>query len=327
MTSILVIGPVRFIKDKLDGFSARGYDWAHITPDTRQDLLDDLDGLKDRQFSAVMILAPNLTWGKFDEAVFSRLNLDSLKLVTGIGAGFDHVDVEYLTKHGSYYANTPLAVADPTATTAVMLILQTIRDATHASATLRAGQFSKGLGFTPDPRGLVVGIVGMGTIGKLVRDKVTALGMKVIYYNRQRLPADEENGARFVSFDELLKESRLISLHCPLTPETRHLLSDTEFAKMQDGAFVVNTARGPVIDEEALVRAMQSGKVLRCGLDVFEKEPEVHPWLISSDRATILPHYSAYVEGIFQTVEEEVFGNVLAWAENGVPNTPVNRPV
>lgn len=252
--------------------------------------------------------------------------LPSLRLVAGIGSGYEHVDVDFLTAHGVYYSNTPVGVSEPTALTTVMLILQTVRDATQAAANVRSGQWINGLGFTPDVRGLVVGIIGMGRIGKLVRDKVTALGMKVVYSNRKRLPEAEEKGATYLSFDELLQQAQLISIHCPLTPETRHLLSDEQFAKMQDGVFIVNTARGAVIDEAALVRAMQSGKVLRCGLDTFEEEPKVHPWLAESNRAALLPHFSCFTTRIFRDLELEILENIVAFMEKGTPNTPVNQP-
>ncbi|PVG02852.1 hypothetical protein CPB86DRAFT_822813 [Serendipita vermifera] len=359
--TVLTLGTVNHIQSKLDGLKECGYNLVQLTAAgmERPELLEALARIaKEHCVVVIIIFNPPGPWGRLDEEFFSRF-APHIKLVAGPGAGFDKVDVDYLARHGAYYANSPFAVADPTATTTIMLMLQVIRNATQADANTRASQWTAGLGFTPKIKGMLVGIIGMGTIGKLVRDKAMALGMKVIYSNRRRLPAEEEGGATFVTSEELLKQARLITLHCPLNDETYHLLSDDQFAQMRDGVLIVNTSRGPVIDEEALVRAMESGKVLRCGLDVFEHEPQVHPWLQSSKRATLLPvsvvfliasldrlihpsaldnthatrpgrsglkHYAAWVEGIFEDIENEMFDNVTAWIENGVPNTPVNKP-
>jgi len=236
------------------------------------------------------------------------------------------VDTKYLDSIGVWYANTPESVSDTTATTAVTLILMCCRHASEMEASVRKGNWSKGLPLTPDVRGLVVGIIGMGTIGKLVRTKIQALGFKVIYNNRKPLPAEEEGGATYVTFDELLKQSQLITVHCPLSPATRHLLSTKEFEKMQDKVMIVNTSRGPVIDEEALVEAMKTGKVDRAGLDVFEQEPIVHPYLMETVKATLMPHRGSGTVRLYVDAELEALFNVRDWIANGKPKNAVNDP-
>ncbi|KAJ1309941.1 hypothetical protein OPQ81_006700 [Rhizoctonia solani] len=227
----------------------------------------------------------------------------------------------------AYYANAPISVSEPTATTTVTLVLQTIRATTQAEMSLRKGQWTKGLEATDDIRDLAVGIIGYGTIGRLVQKKLQALGVKKFFYhNRHRIPPEDENGAIYSSLDQLLSESDLVTLHCPLTPDTRHILSDEQFAKMKHGAYIVNTSRGPVIDEEALVRAMKSGQILRVGLDVFENEPKVHPYLMTSERATLLPNWGSKVKRVYYDVEHECLDNLDTWLETGVPRTPVNKP-
>ncbi|KAG8857101.1 palmitoyltransferase pfa5 [Serendipita sp. 411] len=320
--NVLTLGPIRATQKDLEDLQADGqFHLFQINEATVEQFHSKIKDISAHHDISVVMATYSPILRRLDETTFLPL-LPHLRLVAGSGA----VDVDFLTKNGVYYANTPVAVSDPTATTTVMLILQTIRNYTQAAENVRKGDWVNGLPFTPNVHGLVVGIVGMGMIGKLVRDKVTALGMKVVYYNRTRLPEEEEKGATYLEFDQLLRQSRLITLHCPLTPATRHLLSDDQFAKMQDGVFIVNTARGPVIDEEALVRAMQNGKVARCGLDVYENEPKVHEYLASSNRTVLLPHYAAFVDTIFKDVETEALNNIKSWMEKGVPNTPVNDP-
>ncbi|CAE6501369.1 unnamed protein product, partial [Rhizoctonia solani] len=279
-----------------------------VSPTNRQAMIADFQRLaSERSYHAIVFFPGSIAGagGKWDEELFSSFG-GSLGLVSGSGAGFDHVDVEYLTKIGAYYANTPISVSEPTATTTVTLILQTIHATTQAEMTLRKGQWATGLEPTDDIRDLTIGIIGYGTIGRLVQKKLQALGAKkFVYYNRHRIPSADENGAIYSSLDRLLSESDLVTLHCPLTPETRHILSDKQFAIMKHGAYIVNTSRGPVIDEEALVRAMKSGRISRVGLDVFENEPKVHPYLMTSERATLLPHWGSKVKRVFYDVQFE----------------------
>jgi len=237
------------------------------------------------------------------------------------------VDTKWLESVGSWYANTPESVADTTATTAVTLILMCIRHVSTLQATVRRGEWRKGAVLTPDARGFVVGILGMGSIGKLVRNKVQALGMKVIYSNRKRLPVEEEGGATYVTFEELLKQAQLISVHTPLNPNTRHLLSTKEFEQMQDGVMIVNTARGAVIDEKALVEAIKSGKVGRAGLDVFEEEPKIQPFLMECELVSLLPHFGSSTVRLPVDTELEVISNFKDWVANGKPKNAVNSPV
>ncbi|KAH7340710.1 D-isomer specific 2-hydroxyacid dehydrogenase [Rhizoctonia solani] len=311
------------VKDRIKLLESHHY-VSFISSTNRQALITDFQRLADERPYHAIIFFPGfiaMAGGKWDRELFSPFD-GSLRLVAGPGAGFDHVDVEYLTKIGAYFANSPTAVSEPTATTTVTLILQTIRATTQAEMTLRKGQWTKGLQPTDDIRDLTIGIVGFGRIGRLVQKKLQALGAKkFLYHSRHRIPPADENGAIYSSLDQLLSESDLVTLHCPLTLETRHILSDKQFTAMKQGAYIVNTSRGPVIDEEALVRAMKSGQISRVGLDVFENEPEVHPYLLTSERATLLP-----VKRMYYDIQHECLGNLDSWLETGVPKTPVNKP-
>jgi len=273
----------------------------------------------------VVLFAHPLNPGGFDEKLLGVF-VPHLRLVAGMGAGFDHVDTSYLNSIGVIYANTPNAVSDPTAITTIQLIFQTIRASSQAEAVVRRGEWRRGLTSTPDIRDLTIGIVGMGSIGKLVQRKLDALGYQTIYHNRRQLSPAEEGSAEYVSFDELIRTADVITLHCPLTSSTRHLLSDAQFDMMKDGVFIVNTSRGAVIDEKALVRAMKSGKVSRVGLDVFEREPEIDPYLLESECASLLPHWATHTKRTQRETEREMIANFSKWLQCGRPNTQINEP-
>lgn len=140
-----------------------------------------------------------------------------------------------------------------------------------------------------DPQGKLLGIIGMGGIGKTLAKRCLAFDMTIQYHNRNRL-FPEPAGTKWVPMEELLGTSDVISLHTPLTPQTHHLLGKEQFEQMKDGVIIVNTARGPVIDEQALVDALESGKVFSAGLDVFEEEPKVHPKLLENENVVLYPH-------------------------------------
>ncbi|KAF8502541.1 D-isomer specific 2-hydroxyacid dehydrogenase [Hysterangium stoloniferum] len=325
------VGPVLFVGDPSDWLSAEleklrreGFT-IHVLSGklSRKEILECLKVLAPAQYTSLVCHNSNLR--PFTRDIFELL-LPGLHYVSRPGAGYDDVDIEFLTEHGVYFANGPITVSHPTATTTTMLILQAVRAASQAERAVRQGRWHQGLESTPDIRNLTLGIVGLGRIGKIVQQQVEALGMNVIYYNRHRLPENEEGKASFVTFEQLLTTADVISLHTPLTSETRHMLSYIEFSKMKDGVFIVNTSRGPVIDEEALVSAMKTGKVSRVGLDVYEREPVVHPWLMQTDRASLLPHWAANTTRNQSDSEKESLANLKSWLYTGKPNTPVNSP-
>lgn len=148
----------------------------------------------------------------------------------------------------------------------------------------------KAFGLGHDPKKKTLGVLGMGGIGQAVAHRARAFGMEIQYHNRNRLPEAEERGAKYVSFEDLMKTSDVLSLNLALNAKTRHIISKREFELMKDGVVIVNTARGPIIDEAALVDALESGKVFSAGLDVFEEEPKIHPGLLANENAVLLPH-------------------------------------
>lgn len=173
----------------------------------------------------------------------------------------------------------------------MFLVLGALRKVTAPFISVRKGEWrGKGYGLGHDPKNRVLGILGMGGIGRAVATRARAFGMSIQYHNRNRLPGHQEDGAKYVSFEELLKTSDVLSLNLALNASTRHIISKPQFDMMKDDVVVVNTARGPIIDEAALVDALNSGKVGAAGLDVFEEEPKVHPGLMENDNAVLLPH-------------------------------------
>lgn len=196
-----------------------------------------------------------------------------------------------------------------------------------AMTALREGKF-KGNPAPPlghDPQGKVLGILGMGGIGRALMKRATAFGMTTIYHNRSQLSEELSGGAKYVSFEELLATSDVLSLNLPLNKNTRHIIGAPEFAKMKKGVVVVNTARGAVIDEDALVKALESGKVWSAGLDVFEEEPKVHPGLIANPHVMLVPHMGTYTIETQAKMEEWCIGNIRSAIEKGKLMSPVGE--
>ena len=170
-------------------------------------------------------------------------------------------------------------------------MLGALRRVTNPMISVRKGEWrGKGYRLGHDPKRKTLGILGMGGIGQAVAARAKPFGMTIQYHNRNRLPQNQEQGAKYVSFEDLLKTSDVLSLNLALNASTRHIISKPEFDKMKEGIVIVNTARGPIIDEAALVDALNSGKVSAVGLDVFEEEPKIHPGLLENTNAFLLPH-------------------------------------
>ncbi|KAK9236938.1 D-isomer specific 2-hydroxyacid dehydrogenase [Lipomyces kononenkoae] len=234
----------------------------------------------------------------------------SLKFICHIGAGYDMIDANELGKKGILLSNTPGTVDDATADVNMFLILGALREFNLPMTTLRNGNWNVGVPLSHDPEGQVLGILGMGGIGRAVKRRAEGFGMITQYHNRKPLSVEMAAGAKYVSFDELLATSDVISLNLPLNPHTRHIINKEAFAKMKDGVIIVNTARGAVIDEQALVDALDSGKVRCAGLDVFEAEPNVHPALIANENVILLPHVGTRTYETQKKMEIQAINNV-----------------
>jgi len=221
-----------------------------------------------------------------------------LKLVANMAVGFNNIDVTVATRLGIAVSNTPGVLSDTTADLAFGLLLATARRIPEAERYLRAGKYT---GWGPllftgaEVHHATLGVIGAGRIGKIMAKRASGFEMRVLYYNRNRLPAEEEQryNMTYVLLDELLQQSDFVSIHTPYTADTHHLIGARELAQMKPSAILINTARGPIVDEKALVQALQQGKIAGAGLDVFEREPAVEPELLTMEQVVLLPHIAS----------------------------------
>ncbi|KAL7934567.1 hypothetical protein V8C35DRAFT_301273 [Trichoderma chlorosporum] len=249
--------------------------------------------------------------GKIDSELLDALP-KSIKFLCHNGAGYDQIDIPACTAHDVLVSNTPTAVDDATADVTIWLLIGALRNLSISINALRAGKWRgsplPALGH--DPQGKILGILGMGGIGRNVAAKARAFGMRIRYYNRSRLSPELEEGAEYVDFETLLKESDVLSLNLPLNPSTRHTIAAPQFALMKPGIVIVNTARGAVMHEAALVDALAAGQVSSVGLDVYEDEPEIHPGLLANPNVLLVPHMGTWTQETQQKMEEWTIDNV-----------------
>jgi glyoxylate reductase len=236
------------------------------------------------------------------DAEFLEAAGPDLVIVANYAVGFDNIDVDECTRRGVLVSNTPDVLTETTADTAWTLLMTAARRVAEGDRFLRARKpwiWAPEMMLGQDVHGKVLGVVGFGRIGQAMARRAAGFGMRVVYHDVIRPPEQvaRELHAEYRDFDDLLAEADLITIHVALTPETRHLFGAEQFRKMKPTAVLVNTSRGPVIDEAALADALRRGEIFAAGLDVFEKEPEVHPDLLELDNALVIPHLgSATVE-------------------------------
>lgn len=230
---------------------------------------------------------------KLDNKVIE--NAKKLKIISNYGVGFNNIDVKFAAERNILVTNTPDVVTEPTADMAYGLMLSVMRRIDECSRKLRENKdfewgLMKNLGYSL--YGKTLGILGMGNIGKALARRALASGMKIIYHNRKKLSAQEETqySVSYVSFDELIKNADVLSLNCPLTPETKHIINSKVFSEMKNTAYLINTARGAVVNEADLVNALKNKEIAGAGLDVFEFEPEISKELFLLDNVVMTPH-------------------------------------
>ena len=199
----------------------------------------------------------------------------------------------------------------------MFLILGALRNFNTSMTALRAGAWrgSPPASLGHDPQGKTLGILGMGGIGRNMARKAAAFGMRTVYHNRTRLAVDQEGGATYLPLDDLLRQSDVLSLNLPLNPSTRHTISTPQLTLMKPSAILINTARGAVVDEAALVTALESHTIAGCGLDVYEDEPAVHPGLVANEKVMLLPHMGTWTYETQEKMEEWVIGNIRSALE------------
>ena len=252
-----------------------------------------------------------------------------LKVVSNVAVGYNNIDVKACTDRGIKVTNTPGVLTEATADIAMALILAATRRLAEGERVIRSqtpwqwGMFYMlGMGI----QGRQLGIVGMGQIGIATAKRARAFGMTIAYTKRTPLDAatNAELEATHMDLDQLLATSDVVSLHCPYSPETHHLINAERLAQMKKNAFLVNTARGPVVDEAALVDALKSGVIAGAGLDVFEHEPKVHEGLLGLDNAVLIPHLGSATVETRTAMANLAATNALAFLAGKTPPNPVN---
>jgi glyoxylate reductase len=253
-----------------------------------------------------------------------------LRCVANVAVGYDNIDARAAAQRGVIVTNTPGVLTDATADLAMALILNVTRRLGEGERRIRSGQpwswdmfFLLGHGLA----GKTLGVIGLGAIGQATAHRARAFGMEIVYSARRRALPDVEQalgGARALELDELLARAAVVSIHCPLTPQTRHLIDARRLTLMDSDAYLINTARGPIVDERALAQALRAGSIAGAALDVFEHEPAVHPGLLELDNVVLIPHLGS------ATIETRTAMAVLA-ARNAIavlagqpPPTPVS---
>jgi glyoxylate reductase len=269
------------------------------------------------------VLVPTVT-DRIDAGVLSQAGA-SLRLVANFGNGVDNIDVDTATARGITVTNTPGVLTEDTADMTMALILAVPRRIAQGIRVIEKGEWH---GWSPTWMlghriwGKRLGIIGMGRIGQAVARRALAFGMSIHYHNRRRLPASVEESLEatwWESLDQMLARMDVVSIHCPHTPGTYHLLSARRLKLLKKEAYLVNTARGEVVDENALARMLEHGDIAGAGLDVFEHEPAVNPKLVKSDRVVLLPHMgSATLEGRID-MGEKVIINIKAFMDGHRP--------
>jgi glyoxylate reductase len=248
--------------------------------------------------------------------------LPALRVVANYGVGFDRIDVAACAARGVAVANTPGVLDDATADLAFALLLATRRHVVQGDRFVRAGRWGTSWAdgwIAEELAGSTLGIVGLGRIGSAVARRAGGFALRVLYTRRH--PVDTDLG-EYRELDALLEESDLVTVHAPLTPETRGLLDARRLALLRDGAVFVNTARGEIVDEPALVRELVSGRI-RAGLDVFENEPDVPEELLGLDNVVLTPHLGSATRQAREAMTRLVVDNLLAVERGEPPLTPV----
>ncbi len=253
----------------------------------------------------------------------------NLKIIANFGVGYNNIEVAAATERGIVVTNTPGVLTETTADLAWALIMATARRINESERYLRAGKWEAWgpqLFLGLDIHGKTLGIFGMGRIGQAVARRARGFNMRVLYTNRNQFSADIERelGATYVDKATLIAESDFISIHCPLMPETIHAFGAVEFKAMKNTACLINTSRGPVVDEAALVSALKADEIYAAGLDVFEHEPAVHPELMDLQNAVLLPHIGSASRETRTKMAEMAAANIVAVLKGQVPVNPVN---
>lgn len=320
MSKVVVTG--RIPKPGLDILRRAGHEvdvWDSEDQQPREQLLERVEGAE-----AILSLLTE----KVDAELLDAAG-EQLKVVANVAVGYNNVDVDACRERDVIATNTPGVLTDATADIAMALILMSTRRLGEGERIIRSGEpWQWGMFYLlgSSLQRKTLGVIGLGAIGAATARRARAFGMNIIYSSRSKADPALENElmAHRVDLDTLLAESDVVSLHCPYSPATHHLLGAEEFAAMKRTAHVVNTARGAVIDEAALVEALKNGEIAGAGLDVFEDEPEVHPGLLGCENAVLVPHLGSATIETRTAMATLAADNAVAVLAGEKPPTPIS---
>jgi len=257
---------------------------------------------------------------------------EQLKLVANYGVGYNNIDVAYAIEKGVTVANTPDPVTAPTANLALGLLIDAARRITELDRKLRNERENMKRGILENLgtniTGQTLGIIGMGRIGKALAKRANACGMEVVYHNRRQLHMEEETrlNVEYLELDELLEQADFVSLNAPYTPETHHIIGEEQLKKMKTSAILINTARGPLVDEKALIGALKTGEIWGAGLDVYEFDDFPSEELFELDNVVLTPHIGTQTMHDRIEMAKAVTKNVIGFIEGDRPVNKVFRP-
>jgi len=292
--------------------------WGEETPISRDELL--------KRVSGANVIVSLLT-EKIDEEVLASAGND-LKAVCNVAVGYNNIDVAACKNKNVLVTNTPGVLTDATADIAMALILMTTRRLSEGERVIRNQEpWAWGMFYMlgSSIQNQTLGIVGMGQIGIATALRAKSFGMKIIYTRRNRLDEkiEKELSAQYVSLDDLLQQSDIVSLHCPYSTETHHLISDAQLSKMKKTSYLINTARGPIVNEEALANALINKTIAGAGLDVYENEPKVNEKLLKLDNVVLLPHLGSATVETRTAMATTAANNALEILSGNKPLNPV----
>ena len=321
----MIVVTRRIPEPALELLRAAGEVWLspHDRPLTREELHEAVAGAD----AAITLLHDPVDAALLDAAG------PQLKCIANVAVGYDNIDVAAATERGVVVTNTPGVLTDSTADLAMALILMVTRRLGEGERLIRSGEpwswhmfFMLGSSLA----GKTLGVIGLGAIGRATAQRARAFGMEIIYAGPRRVSEETEaelGGARRLPLMQLLASADVVTLHTPLTPETRHLIDSAALRQMRSDAYLVNTSRGPIVDEAALVKALRGDKIAGAALDVFENEPDVHPDLRELDNVVLIPHLGSATIETRTAMAVLAADNALAVLGGEKPPTAVNPEV
>lgn len=318
MAKIVVTGKIPEIALEKLKKSHEVISWGEETPISRDEMLKRVPGAN---------VIVSLLTEKIDEEVLTSAGND-LKAVCNVAVGYNNIDVAACKNKNVLVTNTPGVLTDATADIAMALILMTTRRLSEGERVIRKQEpWAWGMFYMlgSSIQNQTLGILGMGQIGIATALRAKSFGMKIIYTRRNRLDEkiEKELSAQYVSLDELLQQSDIVSLHCPYSTETHHLISDAQLSKMKKTSYLINTARGPIVNEEALANALINKTIAGAGLDVYENEPKVNEKLLKLDNVVLLPHLGSATVETRTAMATTAANNALEILSGNKPLNPV----